>query len=255
MLHNPYDDAVLLAAVDKLVLDLLTGTTHHEHVWPACDGEGAAGDPVSVSTDAADKTHAAGTDKWFWGEPSVVVAPGAIAIDWSFHGLYLYANIANKWLQWRVYFLQTSHSTNRNGGNAWLAGETILTVANGALYQALDLVWITSAAKPAGEILRVVSVLGNVVTMERELTDCACTGLRWDHTDDNTPQMYLAYRDAAGFHAFGGELSAASAKDFFRLGSFPNVSLPANTGIIARMLNQSDDTTSTAELKAIYEDM
>lgn len=239
--------------VDDLYAGLLTSSAHHEHVYPSCAGEGVAADPIAVDTDAEDKTHAAGTDENYWGEPVVVVPVSTLTIIWHFLGAYVYGNTTAKWLQWKIYPIHPTYSSAKNGGNNWDEGATVLTVADGTIFATNDLVYITSSANE-GEIVEVTDVSTNVVTIARETVQCACTGLRWDHTTDgDTETMWVCYRDASAWHGFEGEWSCASLKDFGRIDSHVPVAMAANTGLIIRAINCSDGATATAEIKIIYD--
>ena len=229
-------------------------TVHHEHVYPSCDGEGTACSAISVDTDAEDKTHAAGTDQYYWGEPVVILPVSTLTSTFHFIGAYVYGNTTGKFLQWHIYPINPTYSSTKNGGNAWDEGATVLTVSDGSIFQANDLVYITSSAND-GEIVKVTDVSTNVVTIARETVECACTGLRWDHTTDgDTETMWLCWRDSTHWHGFEGEWSCASAKDFGRINLHIPEEMYANTGFIIRALNYSDGITATAEIRVIYED-
>jgi len=51
----------------------------------------------------------------------------------------------------------------------------------------------------------------------------------------------------------GGEYSAATNKDFYETRLHAKKSLDANTALIIRSLNQSDNITAIFDAKAIYE--
>jgi hypothetical protein len=49
----------------------VSGREQHHHIYPTPDGEGTAGDPITVTTDAADETNGPATTANYWGEPKV----------------------------------------------------------------------------------------------------------------------------------------------------------------------------------------
>lgn len=229
----------------------------HEHVYPQSDGQGAAGAPISIDTDAEDESNAASTTQWYWGEPVELLPPSTVTTAFQFIGAYIYGTTADKALNWHIYPLFTSLNSAKNGGNDWDEGATVLTVADGSIFQTGDLVYISSSAKD-GEIMKVTDVSTNVVTVARETSQFVGnnTGLRWNHTTaGDTETMWLCWRDVPYLHGFGGEWSCASSKDFTRIDLHESVSFPANSGLILRAMNQSDGVTASASLKPIYKDV
>lgn len=236
----------------------ISSVEEHFHSYPTPDGEGTAGDPISVTTDAADETNGPASTANYWGETKVIVSPAVITGIWSWIGVSLFADTAAKIfnMQWlRIDYLNQSA---KNGGNAWDEGATVLTVADGSKFVADDLVWIYSDYKTNGEIIRVTGVVGNVVTIEREGSQfgAANTGLRWNHTtnDPGTEVMYRVRHETRGEqHDTNIQASFGSAKDsvikiFGILRGFR-----ADDGLIARMCNMTDGTNgATLDTSIIY---
>ena len=229
---------------------------HHEHVYPLSDGIGGTdGGPITITTDAEDDTHAAGTDQWYWGATGVMIPATTITSEWVWIGNYVYATTTNKAVQVHMYKTDPAYMATLDTAGATPAeGSTELLVSDGSIFQADDLIWITSVAYPNGEIQKIVSVSTNTITFAREGDECACTGLRWPHNDATTTKFYRCWRDADGFHGQEVEYSAGSAKDFFQYRWHTPVLMAANAGLIARAMNQSDGTTVTVDVKSIYED-
>jgi len=232
----------------------------HYEVYPASDGEGTAGDPISLDTDAEDETNGPASTANYWGEPKVILAPEVESVLWSWFGLGLFADTASKLFQLQWLRINIGVQSDKNAGNAWDEGATDLTVDDGSKFQAGDLVWIYSDYVTDGEIQRVDSVAGNVVTVEREGSQFggANTGLRWDHTTNNagTEVMYLVYRPSSlGMHPTESPVSFGSSKDSV-VRYFPEArEFNADDGLLVRMLNQSDDTNGAAlDVSILYRD-
>ena len=139
--------------------------------------------------------------------------------------------------------------TTRNGGNVWDAGETALTVTDGSLFVADDLVSVVSdyvQGTGQGEIQKVVSSIANVVTIVRETSQFGApnTGIRWDHAGNE--KMYLIER-AGDFtlHGFEYDFACASAKSFDRFNWHLRKQMDENCGIIVRAINSTDSTNGT----------
>ena len=45
--------------VDDIYEEIVAQVGHHEHIYPLSDGEGGAGAPVTLNTDAEDETNGA----------------------------------------------------------------------------------------------------------------------------------------------------------------------------------------------------
>ena len=229
---------------------------HHEHLWPVCDGEGTAFTPISVSNNTTDGAAGTRNDRYYWGDTIRVVNPEAITTLWSACGLYVLATTTADIQQWEVLFVRPSHSSAQNAGNDWDENETELTVADGSIFLAGDYVWITGNDKEDGEIVKVASVSTNVVTIERETTADGEAGLRYVYdVDASANKMFVASRPGIPYlHKNSGVYSAGSARDFDRINFHRERRVPANTGMIMRMANLTDDGVSTFDVFAIYED-
>lgn len=231
---------------------------HHYEIYPLADGEGTAGLPHSVTTDAEDETNGPASTANYWGESHAILPPATITVLWSLFGVNIFADTANKIFQFQLLRINYGQRSAKSGGNDWDEGATVLTVADGSKFAAGDLVWIYSDYVTDGEIQLVTDVTGNVVTVEREGSQFggANTGLRWDHTtnDPGTEVMYLVYRaNSYGMHPTYLQASFGSAKDsstrlFSHLREFK-----ANDGLLVRSLNQTDDTNGAAtDMTIIY---
>jgi hypothetical protein len=229
----------------------VAGKEQHTRLYPLSDGEGTAGDPISVDTDAEDETNGPASTANYWGEPKVILAPEAVGVLWSWFGLGLFADTASKLFQLQWLRINVGKQSDKAGGNDWDEGATVLTVDDGSIFKTNDLVWIYSDYVTDGEIQRVTDVTGNVVTVEREGSQYggANTGLRWDHTtnDPGTEVMYLVYRPSSlGMQPTESPASFGSSKDSV-VRYFPVArEFNADDGLLVRMLNQSDDTNGAA---------
>jgi hypothetical protein len=232
----------------------------HEEVYPFPDGEGTAGNAIAVTSDAEDETHAAATTKDYFGEPYVIIPVTTIPDLWNFIGANIYSNTTNKDYRSSSYRINYILRSAKNAGNAWDEGETQLTVVDGSIFATSDLVWIYSAYKTNGEIVRVTGVAANVVTIERETSQFGVpnTGLRWDHTTNNpgTEIMYLVFRSSSReMHENAFDFSTASAKDFIQIRWHTAREMSANDGLLLRVQNGTDGTNGGGySITAIYED-
>ena len=228
----------------------------HEEIYPACAGEGVAAAPITVTNMAQDETGSQ-DDQWYYGEPFVLVPPATLTDIWTLHGYNIFATTANKEMQGCLYRINNGQQSDKNGGNAWDEGATVLTVDDGSKFAANDLVWIDSDYKTNGEIVKVSSVSTNEVTIARETVASARTGLRWNHTTNNagTEVMYRLYRSTtAEMHPTCINHSAASAKDF-QAGYFHEPrEFRASDGLLIRILNMSDDLACTFDMTIVYRD-
>lgn len=233
---------------------------HHEYVYPVSDGEGSAGNEITVSTDATDETNGAATSADYWGEPKLLIPLATITSLWKWIGFMFYGITTGKSISWES-FTVGNISSAKNGGAAWDEGETALTVSDGSKFEADDLVWIYSTYKLDGELVLVDGApAGDTVKIKREGSQfgAANIGLRWDHTTNapGTEVMYLARRDNSVDHdVIEGGWACASAKDFtIERWHDPKLVL-ANSGLVIRSLNETDGTNNTRfGVKAIYED-
>ena len=222
---------------------------NHVHIYPFPDGEGTAGNPITLVTDAQDETNGAASTADYWGEPKVLIAPAVVTARWDYIGNNIYATTTSKAFHGGVYRIVNLIRGARNAGNAWDEGATVLTfddVVTG--FESGDLIWITSSAyKSDGEIVRITDVTGAVVTIEREDSQfgAAETGLRWDHSTNigaGTLYAYLCWRDEPQYHNSEFDYSAGSTKDFSTF-NFPKArGMNANDGLIVRIQNGTDGT-------------
>ena len=228
----------------------------HEHIYPLSDGEGTAGNSVTVVNSATDDLGGQRDDQDYWGDPVRVVPPTTITGAWFSIGLYIDAITANKDLQWAAFFPQARFCSAQNGGLDWDKDEVNLTVADGSLFLTDDLVWITGNDRPNGEILVVVSVAGNVVTVVSETRMGGGVGVRYDYDiDPSANRMYVVRRPSLRtLYNFDGGWSAGSAKDFSRLVWSEAKRIDADGGMIMRVLNASDALAALMGVRAIYED-
>lgn len=242
----------------KYTAGLIDSHAEHEDVWPASDGEGGAGATIALTCNANNKTDAASSDQYYYGEPLVIVAPAAITAAWNLIGVNIYGTTTAKELQiqlFRINYLMSD--VMKVGDNDWDEGKLDPEVANdGSLFATGDKVWVRSSAHLYGEVLDVDSVAANVVTVSREtVTGGTPNGMRWDHSGDgDTETMYRCLRSAnLDEHATILNYSAGSNKDFQSIRFHHTRGMHANDGLIARMLNLSDNTDATLDCAIVYE--
>lgn len=222
---------------------------YHEHTYPVSDGEGSVGDPVTVSSNAGDETHGGATTINYWGEPTILVPVNTFTSIWYWVGMYIFGTTTGKSLRSIAYKICSSVSTTRNGGNAWLEGETSLTVTDGSIFQVSDLVWIVSdyvQADGEGEFQKITNIAGNVITIAREGSQFGVpnTGLRWNHTTNE--KMYLAYRVSdTESHGYDFDFACASGKVLNRYDWANAKRMTSNCGVIVRTQNATDSTNNT----------
>ena len=235
----------------------------HGEIYPTPDGEGTAGDAISVTSDASDETNGAETTANYWGEPIFLVPVATFTDRWDFIGINVYASTTNKEIRSCYLRLVASKTATRNAGNAWDEGATVLTVTDAteaALFAVNDKVWIASPGyKPNGEIVKVTDVTGAVITIAREASQFGApnTGLRWNHTtnDAGNEVMYLCSRDDEKYHHGCFDFSAGSAKDFTRFVWHKARGMQRNDGVIVRAQNGTDGNNGTGyDITAIYQD-
>ena len=221
---------------------------NHVHIYPFPDGEGTAGSPISITTDAADETNAIASTADYFGEPFVLVAPEVYAARWDYIGNNIYATTKDKAFRGSVYRVVNAIRAVRDAGNAWDEGATVLTFDDATDFVAGDLIWIQSSAYKS-EIVRITDVTGAVVTIEREASQFGApnTGLRWDHTTNigaGTLYAYLCWRDEPQYHSSDFDYSAGTAKDFSTF-NFPKPrGMNANDGLVVRLQNSTDGTNA-----------
>ncbi len=227
----------------------------HEHVWPRSDGEGTTTGPVNVTNEAQDETGNQ-DDRYYWGEPTMVVTPTDIAQLWDWLGYNIAGNTISTVLQGAFYRVGYASLAARNAGNAWDEGATVLTVDDASPFLVDDLVLIrTPGYKPNGEVQKITNIAGNVITVARETVASGRTGLRWDHTtnDGGNEEMYLIRRPSDwGFHATDFNYSADTARAFSEIHFSEHRELQSNDGLIVRMMNVSDDGSDNFDLSILY---
>ncbi len=224
-------------------------TEHNEHVYPVPDGEGTAGAAVEVNADAEDETHGAATTQNYWGEPTVVLQPAILTLAWTWIGMNIFATTTGKEFRSLAYKIDYSRRSARNAGNAWDEGETDLTVADGSIFQTDDLVWVYSTYKTDGEIVKVSSVAGPIVTVVRETSQFGApnTGLRWNHTINaaGTEIMYLVRRDGEQMsEGYFFDFGAAGARDMIITRWHEAKRMDGSDGVLVRTINGSDSVNN-----------
>ena len=233
------------------IVEQLT-TEHNEQMHPFSDGQGTAGDPITVDNTATDDTPDTRSDQNYWGDTVAIILPDVLTTFWESIGIYIFATTTGKTLQWQIWFPNGKVTSDRNAGNAWDLGETQLTVDDASLFLANDLVWIRSDSDPNGEILEVVSIAGNVITIASETRFSGNTGVRYDHVGNEA--MYLIYRATDDrFSGIEGGYAASSAKDSFREIWHEVKELPRNSAMIMRVLNTADNLDAEFDVNALYE--
>ena len=226
-------------------------TEQHEFMLPMSDGEGAAGDPVTVDNTATDDTPDTRSDQNYWGDTMAIIFPSVLTTWWSSVGLYIFATTTGKTLQWQVWFPDGRVNSARNAGAAWDLGQTILTVTDGTLFLVNDYVWIRSDSDPDGEILIITNIAGNVITITSETRFSGNSGVRYDHVGNEA--MYLIYRPTDDrYSGFEGGYAASSAKDCFRVMWHTPKEVSADSGMIIRLLNTGDDLDAEFDVNALY---
>lgn len=242
-----------------LGLNVSDSTEQHEHTYPRPDGEGTSGAPITVSSEVNDETGA-DTTADYWGDAFQLVAPAVITSGWFLKGVGIFANTINDEQRFSLYRVVYDTKTARNGGNDWDEGATVLTVTDSddaAKFQADDLVLIRSPGyKPDGEIVKVASVAGANVTIERQTENSGRTGLHWDHTtnDGGSEEMYLVWRDEDQYHTTDFDFEAGFLDTYFRENFTQQRRFDSNDGLFARMINGTDGAESTCRLTVIWSD-
>lgn len=234
---------------------------HHEMVYPRPNGEGTAGGPIELNGDAEDNTNGPATTKDYWGEPRVIIPVSIITSLWYFIGIYVTLNdagSADKYFHGAFYKVCIYDRASRNAGNAWDEGATVLTVDDASPFVADDLVWVVSGQHADGEIQKVDDVTGDVVTVVRETSQFGAnnTGLRWDHTSDDSAseKMYLCQRmTSAEWHPLHFQFENNTTRHTVRYAWNAYKMMHANDGLIARVLNETDGANDkSVVVKAIY---
>lgn len=220
---------------------------NYSQIYPRSTGTGDAISPANIPTDAADETNGPANTRWYWGEP-VLFDPG-IASEYNLMGITIDAVTANVLFKWQLFTCNPSISSAKNGGAAWDEGTTALTVDDGSLFLAGDIVAVVSDY--AVEIQLVQSVLGNVVTIVREASPFGApnTGLRWDHTinDPGTEVLYRVDRATLNSNRYIEEMySAASSRDFFPYCCGEQRAIEGNGFVLIRTMNETNSINGTS---------
>jgi len=228
---------------------------HHESIYPRSAGEGVAGDPVAVSNSTTDGGGGARDDQNYWGDVAVVIPVDTFTTRWDSIGLYISAVTAADIQQWEMLFTYP-FSTTQDGGNDWDENETLLTVVDDSYFEDGDYIWVVGNDRAAGEIVKVSGApAANVITIARETTADAETGLRYDYDGDASANtVYLVRRAGVDkFEHIEGDFTAATTRENRRYSWHEKRDLPANTGMLMRMLNATDAAASSFDARAIYE--
>ena len=233
------------------IIEHLT-TEPNEQLYPISDGQGTAGAPITVDNTATDDSPDSRSDQNYWGDTVAIILPDVLTEFWNSIGIYIFATTTGKTLQWQIWFPNAKFTSDRNGGNAWDYSETQLTVADATIFQVNDLIWIRSDTDPNGEILEVVNIAGNVITIASETRFSGNTGVRYDHVGNEA--MYLINRVTDDrFSGYEGGYAAGSAKDSFRVLWHHIKELPGNSAMIIRVLNTADNLDAEFDVNAMYE--
>ena len=228
----------------------------HEHIYPVSAGQGVAGAPVTVDNSTTDGAFGVRSDQNYWGDIVRIVPPDTLTDDWHSLGIYIHSGNAAHIQQWQIFYTEPDYSSAQNGGNDWDENEVVLTVVDGSIFEANDLVWITGTDVPDGEIQKVVSSVANVVTVVRETTADGFAGLRYIYdVDPSTNAMYLVYRATnREFHGYNGDYETATARDSARINWTVSKYNVANGAMLMRMLNATNNNDSDFDVRAIYQD-
>jgi hypothetical protein len=247
LVDNTLTDAVLVNK-NKNEID------EYQQIYPSSAGEGAAGDPITISNSTTDGAGGTRDDQNYWGDCAVVLPVETVTGRWYSLGIEVDAVTVNDVQQWEMLFVYP-FSASQNGGNDWDENETQLTVDDATPFTDGDYIWVVGNDRANGEIVKVSGApAANVVTIARETTADGEAGLRYDYdTDASANKIYLLRKpDNAKFERMEGSFTAASARDFFRYMWIEPRNLPANTGVLMRMLNATDDGASSFEVRIIY---
>jgi len=228
----------------------------HEHTYPSPDGEGTAGDTVTVQSEINDETGA-DTTKDYYGDVAMILPPDTVTTGYRFKGVNFFATTTNDDQRFFFYRCVAITKAVRNGGNNWDENQTVLTVDDASPYETNDLVWIRSTGYvPDGEIVKITNIAGNVITIARQTENSGRLGLHWDHTtnDPGGEEMYLCWRDENQYHSSDMDFSAQTARSFAHQPFVRERRMSANDAIVTRMVNGTDDANSQCDVSIIWVD-
>lgn len=224
---------------------------HNEFLYPPISGEGISQPPITVDNLATNDAGGTRTDRWYYGDTIRIIPKNAITEEYKFYGININANTANKDIMFQLLFTNGVEAS-QNGGNDWDQSETILTVDDASKFLVDDWIWITGNDVPDGEIVKITNIATNVITIERDTTASAGTGLRYNY--DITPvnnKIYLVHRPSnTVFHKIDDNFSAPSSKSFvaYKLSEVRTIS--ANGACLIRCSNGTDNLTINFEVRA-----
>jgi hypothetical protein len=227
---------------------------HNEFLYPQISGEGVSRLPITVDNLTTNDAGGTRDDRWYYGDIFRIIPKNAITEEYKFYGINIDVGTANKEIMFQLLFTNGIEAS-QNGGNDWDLGETIITVDDASLFLVDDWIWVTGDDRPNGEIMKITNIASNVITLVRETTASAGTGLRYDY--DITPgnnKIYLVHRPTnTVFHKIDDNFSAPSARDFiiYRLSEIRIIS--ANGACLIRCVNANDDLTVTFDVRAKIE--
>lgn len=205
---------------------------HHEEVYPATPGDGTAVDLVEISSVAVQ-------DRW---GPSVIVADvGAIPESWRLAGLFLSAGNGGINMAYQFIIPQPQYSAQRDGGNAWSVGATVLTLDGSFQFAIGDLAWVRSSTQ--NEIVTVVNITGATLV---EVTPLVLT-----HPGD--PILYAVERPSSQIWSYRGFFSDSSAKGSKTLYFHAMRQVQPGGGLVGRLQNLESGLAVSIDAGFIYE--
>ena len=224
---------------------------HNEFTYPPVSGEGVSELPITVNNFATNDSGGTRTDRWFFGDTIRIIPKDILTEEYKFYGININADTANKDIMFQLLFTNGIEAS-QDGGNDWDQSETILTVDDASEFVVNDWIWVTGDDIPGGEIVKITDITLDVITIERDTTASAGTGLRYDHdVSPGNNKIYLVHRPGNTlFHKIDDNFSAPSSKSFvaYRLSEVRTIS--ANGACLIRCSNGNDNLTITFEVRA-----